>query len=256
MPSRPTFDPSREFASPADAALAAALRRAGEELRQVPAGVTESHVEAITALAATHAHARLASGPGTTWGSRLRRLVGLTAFKVALGAGVAAAAATGGLAATGNLPDPVQQAVSDGARWVGIDLPAPTAPSTVQADEDAPGEDVTTSRPEAPATAPADDGPDPSAGTPAPAGVSPEDDPESGRPPGSPAPGAPPARPSPDASPRPASSPPAAGSRDPSTPSAPPREPAPGPRPSESAGGGRVPTGATAAGTGTSGTGH
>lgn len=253
MTSPPTSDDGREFDSPVDAALAAALLRAGEELRHVPAGVAASHLDAIAALAATHSHAGPTAGARPTWRSRWRRLVGLTAFKVALGAGVAAAATTGGLAATGNLPDPVQRAVSDGARWVGVDLPAPMPSSTVPADEDA-SADVTTSRPEAPATAPVDDEPGPPAGTPAPAEVSPADDPESS---GSPAPGAPPTRPGPDASPHPRSSPPADGPRDPSTPSAPPpHEPTPGARASASAVGGRVPTGATEAGTGTSGTGH
>lgn len=124
----PPFD--RDLTDPVDAALAGALSRAGEDLCEVPADVARGHVDAITAQAVAHAHTAPAPrrGPGASWiawRQRARRLAGMTAVKVALGAGVAAGT-TGGLAATGNLPAPVQQFVSDGAGWIGIDLPAPT----------------------------------------------------------------------------------------------------------------------------------
>lgn len=119
----------RDLNSPVDIALAEAMDRAGDELGEVPAEVVHAHLDAITALAAAHAHRAPVVAGG--WRVRLRRVAGLTAAKVALGAGVAAAA-TGGLAATGNLPDSVQQVVSDGAGRVGIQLPQPSEPATAE----------------------------------------------------------------------------------------------------------------------------
>ncbi len=117
--------PDRDLASPVDRQLADALRDAGRSWGAVPEDVAARHLAAITALAAEHVHGA-ARPPAPTWRSRMRRVAGLTIVKVAVGAGVAAAATTGGLAAGGNLPDPVQGAVADGASWVGIDLPRPT----------------------------------------------------------------------------------------------------------------------------------
>ncbi len=45
--------------------------------------------------------------------------------KLAVGT-VALAATTGGLAATGNLPDPAQQWVADAISHIGVDIPAPS----------------------------------------------------------------------------------------------------------------------------------
>lgn len=142
MATTPTPPPDRDLTDPVDAALAGALSRAGEDLGEVPADVARGHLDAITAQAVVHAHT--APVPARRTGStrvgrlRVRRLAGMTTVKIALGAGVAAAGTTGGLAATGNLPDPVQQVVSDGAGWIGIDVPAPAdeAEEALEQDED------------------------------------------------------------------------------------------------------------------------
>jgi hypothetical protein len=117
----------REPLAPVDAALADALAGAGRALAEAPTdAVASAHLAAIHEAAATHAHAGpTAAVAARPWPVRVRRVLGLTAVKVALGVGVAAAA-TGGLAAGGNLPDPVQGVVSDGARWFGIEVPPPT----------------------------------------------------------------------------------------------------------------------------------
>lgn len=138
------------------AELAAYLSELRDSLPEAPpADVAAQHLAAITAAAAEAAH----SAPVTScapssrpWGARVRRLAGLTAVKVAIGATAAAAATGTGLAATGNLPDPVQQLVSDAADRIGIEIPAPAdfpptmlpdeASSTASPDE-APGHDDT-----------------------------------------------------------------------------------------------------------------
>jgi hypothetical protein len=120
----PAPTPDRDLASPVDRALASAMRDAGWSWGVVPGDVAEQHLAAITALATEHAHVA-ARPPSPTWRSRMRRVAGLTIVKVAVGAGVAAAATTGGLAAGGHLPAPVQDAVADGVGWIGIDLPRP-----------------------------------------------------------------------------------------------------------------------------------
>lgn len=125
----PDPTPHRDLVSPVDRAIADALRDAGRSWGAVPEDVAQRHLAEITALAAEHGHA-VATAPVPTWRSRMRRLAGLTIVKVAAGAGVAAAATTGGLAAGGHLPDRVQAVVADGADWIGIDLPRPAATST------------------------------------------------------------------------------------------------------------------------------
>lgn len=109
--------------------LVAALTSAGDDLAStpVPDEVAEQHLAAIVSLAAEHAHTVPAVAAVTTRPQRVRRALGLTAVKLGLAAGVAAAA-TGGLAATGSLPDPVQRVVSDGAGRLGIQLPSPDDP--------------------------------------------------------------------------------------------------------------------------------
>lgn len=146
MATTPTPSSDRDLTDPVDAALAGALSRAGDELCEVPADVARGHLDAITPQAVAHAHTAPAPhrGPGASWlawRQRARRLAGMTAVKVALGAGVAAAGTTGGLAATGNLPAPVQQFVSDGAGWIGLELPAPATDEAEDAVEDREGPD-------------------------------------------------------------------------------------------------------------------
>lgn len=153
----------RDLTSPVDVALARALARAGEELGEVPADVARTHIDAITVLATTHAHR--APAPAAGWRMRVRRVAGLTVVKVALGAGVAAAATTGGLAATGNLPDSVQQVVSDGARRVGIQIPQPSVPSSAEDEvvhepQDQEKVDVPPTAPATPSSRLGDPGPD------------------------------------------------------------------------------------------------
>lgn len=95
----------------------------------VPDDVAARHLAAITALAAEHVHLMARPTAAPSWGSRMRRVASLTIVKVAFAAGVAAAT-TGGLAAEGHLPGPVQSAVADGASLIGIDLPRPTPART------------------------------------------------------------------------------------------------------------------------------
>lgn len=109
--------------------LVAALTAVGDDLASapVPDEVAERHLAAIVSLAAEHAHTVPAVTAAATRPRRVRRVLGLTAVKLGLAAGVAAAT-TGGLAATGSLPDPVQRVVSDGADRIGIHLPSPDDP--------------------------------------------------------------------------------------------------------------------------------
>ncbi len=68
-----------------------------------------------------------AQAPSTShpapWARRARRVLGLTGVKLALAAGVAAATTTGGLAATGSLPAPIQSFAHDVGRHIGIGFP-------------------------------------------------------------------------------------------------------------------------------------
>lgn len=154
MSTHPHPDADRDELSPVDAALGEAIARAGQDLQDVPPDLANGHLAAITSLASEHAHQAPAPAlaPAPSWGSRLRRVAGLTAFKVAVGAGVAVAGTTGGLAATGHLPAPVQQVVSDGAGWFGLDLPAPTTeavdPSDTEDEPPAPAEESDTVPPD------------------------------------------------------------------------------------------------------------
>lgn len=149
----PAATPDRDAApaSPVDAALGGAIARAGARLSDVPAATASSHLQAIRALAAEHAHTA-PTPPPTGWATRLRRLLGLTVVKVAFGAGIAAAGTTGGLAAGGHLPAPVQQAVSDGAGWFGVHVPTPdlddATPTVV--DDAPPPQDVVAPEPDGP----------------------------------------------------------------------------------------------------------
>lgn len=124
--------------------LGAVLRAAAAEFDETPAAeVRERHLSAMRATAPSPnpAPARGSQwnrGRGSqwnraslgAWARRARLALGLTAGKLALGVGMAAAA-TGGLAATGNLPDPAQRVVADVAEQIGLDLPRPSeAPAT------------------------------------------------------------------------------------------------------------------------------
>lgn len=164
------------------AELAAVLRSLRDTLDESPsAEVAERHLAAITAAAAEAAHETPTPGPVPARPSRgsvrARRVLGLTAVKVAIGVGAAAAATGTGLAATGNLPDPVQRVVADVAGRVGIDLPtsaadgapvgdpATTAPAGVRATPDdrgrteEPGDRRATPTPRADPSRPPDDVP-------------------------------------------------------------------------------------------------
>lgn len=131
------------------AGLAEALRSLRDRVHEEPSpAVAERHLAAITAAAADAAHAAPttpARADTSPWRARGRRVLGLTALKVAIGVTAAAAATGSGMAATGNLPDPVQRAVAEVADRVGIQLPFP-ADSTPAAPRD-----------EAPSTIPPDD---------------------------------------------------------------------------------------------------
>lgn len=73
---------------------------------------------------------------GWSWGGRIRRTLGLTGVKLVLAAGVAAATTTGGMAATGSLPAPMQEFAHDLGRQLGIGVPA--APGQLQQSDDDP----------------------------------------------------------------------------------------------------------------------
>lgn len=94
---------------------------ASEAGRPIPADVRARHLEAMLAeVRATRPAVAPAPSP---WGRRLRRAFALTGVKVVL-VGSVAAATTGGLAATGTLPDPVQGVVHDLGERVGVGVPA------------------------------------------------------------------------------------------------------------------------------------
>ncbi len=126
-------------ADPMLVAFVAAVRRAAD--RSVHPSIQTRH---ISAAAAAAVHATAPPSPTTTVGVRWRRrlsLAGLTsglAIKMMLGTAALAAVGGSAAAATGNLPAPVQAAVSEAAGHLGISLPdpAPAAPATVALDED------------------------------------------------------------------------------------------------------------------------
>lgn len=108
-------------------ALGAFLATAQRSLTAPPDDATaQRHLTAIVEAAQEHAHQAplVAPAAGRSWRSRIAQVFGYTATKIAVGVGVAAAA-TGGLAATDTLPDPVQRAVSTGAAYIGVDFPYP-----------------------------------------------------------------------------------------------------------------------------------
>lgn len=118
---------------PADPSLdaLAALIRSADFSEAVPGAVAASHIAAATVAAAAHLGRQPAAAP---IGRPRRRLLvrgalsGITA-KVILGTAVALAA-TGGAAATGILPGPVQSLIADGAAHLGLDLPRDEHPAT------------------------------------------------------------------------------------------------------------------------------
>ena len=117
---------------PADPSLdaLATLIRTSDFDETVPERVASRHVAAAASAAARADH-RL---PTAANDGRRRRLLfrgalsGLTA-KILFGTAVALAA-TGGAAATGILPDPIQSVLADGASHFGIELPHPREATT------------------------------------------------------------------------------------------------------------------------------
>ena len=110
--------------------LAAFARDAKATLRFAPDDSTRvAHVTAMAELAADLVPARVrtpkppAPGPFRKVKVVLTSLFATLIGKVAL-VGVALAATTGGLAATGSLPDPAQEALARAAEKVGFELPA------------------------------------------------------------------------------------------------------------------------------------
>ncbi len=93
-------------------------------------------------MLATAAQTTPAHTARPSWGRRTRRVLGLTGVKLALAAGVAAATTTGGLAATGSLPAPLQEVAHDVGRQLGIGVPdAPGQQKKTDGDPDTTGRD-------------------------------------------------------------------------------------------------------------------
>ena len=124
--------------------LAAFARDAKAALGSGPGGaIRETHLTAMNEASAdlhgdpvaTRAAATSLS-PLRRWKLVLTHLLASMVAKVAL-AGVAVAATTGGLAATGSLPEPAQAALANAAEKVGFELPAGD-----MRDEDGPPEDL------------------------------------------------------------------------------------------------------------------
>ena len=111
----------------------------------MPDNLARTHIVAAAAAAGEAAAAAATKTSTVPKRGRIRRrltLAGLASgfwAKLALGA-VAVAAVGGGAAATDNLPDSIQAAVSEAAGWVGVDLPNPedVPPSTLAGNEEAP----------------------------------------------------------------------------------------------------------------------
>lgn len=110
-----------------DQQLAQVLRELRSQLASPPSeDVARDHLATITAAANEAAHEAPSVAPVgrlRRWG---RRAAAAGALKIATAATVAAAASGGGLAASGNLPQPVQQQVSEVLSQVGITVPAGT----------------------------------------------------------------------------------------------------------------------------------
>ncbi|HLI56790.1 MAG TPA: hypothetical protein VKY26_07100, partial [Actinomycetota bacterium] len=114
---------------------------------EAPASVQQEHLARIVAAARAHnpqatppwqpAGARAGSGSGDgrpPWRRKivLSSIFGSITTKILVGV-VAAAAATGGLAAAGALPTPVQNAVASAAGGVGVGIPNPQASASAAA---------------------------------------------------------------------------------------------------------------------------
>ncbi len=121
-----------------DAELRALLDRlASTATDPVPPEVRAHELEGLLVAVS----ARTASSATPPWRRRLRSLAAMTSAKVVLAAGVAVAG-TGGLAATGSLPDAAQELAHDLGQHVGVGFPdAPDSPSRSGRDahEHAPG---------------------------------------------------------------------------------------------------------------------
>lgn len=124
----------------ADPALEAFLRDLSVHADgSVDPAVRTATLETMLATAAQTTTARTAR---PSWGRRTRRVLGLTSVKLALAAGVAAATTTGGLAATGSLPAPLQEVAHDVGRQLGIGVPdAPGQQKQSDGDPDTTGRD-------------------------------------------------------------------------------------------------------------------
>lgn len=85
-----------------------------------------------------------APAPARTGRRRPRRVLALTTAQLVLLGGATAAAATGGLAATGSLPAPVQQVVHEVGARVGIGVPA--APGQVARETGQPARELAPGR--------------------------------------------------------------------------------------------------------------
>ncbi|MFP5308584.1 MAG: hypothetical protein ACLGIR_03280 [Actinomycetes bacterium] len=126
-------------------------------LREVAPDVLtrDRHLTALLAEVRTvdvaGAPAGLGWGKGLGWSRRTRTALGLTGTKLVLAATAAAATTGGGLAATGNLPAPVQQVVADAGARMGLTLPAPSGAATEDELEELDGIEL----PDLPGTAPA-----------------------------------------------------------------------------------------------------
>ncbi|MBW3576656.1 MAG: hypothetical protein KY462_02735 [Actinobacteria bacterium] len=112
-----------------DDALAylATLRRA--LVTSPPEDVAERHLAAITAAAQQAAHRPPAAPAPKRQALRgwTRRVAAAGGLKLAASATAVLAATGGGLAATGNLPDPAQRAVAEVLDEVGLTVPKPPA---------------------------------------------------------------------------------------------------------------------------------
>ncbi len=120
----------------------------------VPPAVRAAHLEVMLAE-----FARPVVAPKRrVWRRRAAGLAGLTSIKLLL-AGSVAVAATGGMAATGSLPAPVQRVAQDIGEAVGFDVPGPPGQA-----KKVDGDDSTTGRDYAPGQLKKADGDDTTTG--------------------------------------------------------------------------------------------
>lgn len=120
-----------------------ALRSFLDELASTASEPVDPVVRAETLEAMlAEAAARHAPAPAATWRRRARQVLAMTGVKVVLAGGVAAAATTGGLAATGTLPAPAQQFAHEVGQQIGIGFPAAPGQAKKQdGDPDSTGRD-------------------------------------------------------------------------------------------------------------------